>query len=146
MAYENNKAFVSIDGALYSIDDVVAVVDETYQSALDLAISFTAAMDKLPRLEFITLEDKENIETLQKIFNGMTAYQQSFIDKKNVEKLQKYVERIAELTEAAKPDKPEEGDDKVEEGDDKVEEGTGAGEEDKEETDEGSGAGVEGSE
>ena len=146
VAYENNKAFVSIDGALYSIDDVVAVVDETYQSALDLAISFTAAMDKLPRLEFITLEDKENIETLQKIFNGMTAYQQSFIDKKNVEKLQKYVERIAELTEAAKPDKPEEGDDKVEEGDDKVEEGTGAGEEDKEETDEGSGAGVEGSE
>ena len=138
VAYENNQAFVSINGALYSIDDVVAVVDESYQSALDLAVSFTAAMNKLPRLEFITLEDKENIESLQKIFNNMTAYQQSFIDKKKIEKLQSYVERIAELQEAADANKPEEGEggDKVEgdgtqEGEDKVEEGGSAGEDDK---------------
>ncbi|NBJ93512.1 flagellar hook capping FlgD N-terminal domain-containing protein [Parablautia muri] len=128
VTYENNQAFVSIDGALYSIDDVVAVIDETYQSAIDLAVSFTAAMDQLPRLEFVTLKDKDNIETLQKIFNGMTAYQQSFIDKKNIEKLQKYVERIAELQDAADANKPPEDDDKVEDGDDKVEEGGDAGE------------------
>ena len=37
VTYENNKAYVSIDGTLYSADDVVAVVDETYQDAYDLA-------------------------------------------------------------------------------------------------------------
>ena len=29
VSYENNKAFVSIDGSLYSAEDVVAVVDDT---------------------------------------------------------------------------------------------------------------------
>ncbi len=144
VTYENNKAFVSIDGALYSLDDVVAIVDDTYQTAIDLAVSFTAALDKLPRLEFVTLEDKDNIEILQKAFNSMTSYQQSFIDKKNVEKLQKYVERIAELTEAAEANKPG-SDDKVEDGDDKVEEGDNVGDKDKEEeTGDGSEGGDEG--
>ena len=40
VTYENNKAYVSIDGTLYSADDVVAVVDETYQDAYDLAVTF----------------------------------------------------------------------------------------------------------
>lgn len=33
VAYENGKAFISIDGSTYSLDDVIAVVDETYQTA-----------------------------------------------------------------------------------------------------------------
>lgn len=101
VSYENNKAYVSIDGTLYSADDVVAIVDENYQMAFDLATSFVAAMNKLPSLETLSLSDKETIETLQSGFNSMTAYQQSFVANAYIEKLQQYVERMAALTKQA---------------------------------------------
>ncbi len=101
VSYENNKAYVSIDGTLYSADDVVAVVDENYQAAFDLATAFAAAMNELPPLNELTVDDKEIIDTLQAGFNGMTAYQQSFVANAYIEKLQSYVERMAELVEIA---------------------------------------------
>lgn len=101
VSYENNKAYVSIDGVLYSADDVVAVVDQEYQNAYDLAVSFATAMNKLPSLENLTIEDKETVETLQEGFNNMTSYQQSFIANDYIEALQLYVERMAALSEAA---------------------------------------------
>ena len=97
VTYENNKAYVSIDGTLYSTDDVVAVVDEVYQDAYDLAITFAGAMEELPLFEELTLSDKEAVSVLQQGYNSMTAYQQSFISKADVEKLQQYVARIAQL-------------------------------------------------
>lgn len=108
VTYENNKAYVSIDGNLYSADDVTAVVDQTYQTAVDLAVAFLNAMDKLPSLENLTLNEKDAVTTLQNGFNNMTSYQQSFISDSYIEKLKKYVERMAILTEEA--DKTEESD------------------------------------
>lgn len=112
VTYENNKAYVSVDGNLYSVDDVIAVVDETYQTAFDLAEAFIAAMDELPEEYELTLDHKETVDALQKGFNGMTAYQQSFIPNSYIEKLQKYVEEMAKLvaaSEASKPDEDEGG-------------------------------------
>lgn len=109
VSYENNKAYVSIDGTLYSADDVVAIVDENYQMAYDLATSFIAAMDELPALEKLSLSDKETIETLQEGFNSMTAYQQTFIANAYIEKLQQYVERMAALTKQAEEEATSEG-------------------------------------
>lgn len=105
VTYENNKAYVSVDGALYSLDDVIAIVDETYQDAFDLATTFTAAMDELPEYELLTLEDQEAVGILQQAYNSMTAYQQSFIPESYVQKLQKYVARIAEFLAAAEENK-----------------------------------------
>lgn len=99
VTYENGKAYVSIDGNLYSADDVTAVIDDTYQAAYDLAVAFITAMDKLPRVERLTIDDRESVETLQKGFNSMTTYQQSFISDEYIEKLQKYVAKMAELIE-----------------------------------------------
>lgn len=100
VSYENNKAYVSINGQIYSADDVSSVVDETYQTALDLAVSFTSAVSQLPTLEYLTTNDKEAVEILQKGFNSMSAYQQSFIPEETIKKLQKYVEQMAKLVEA----------------------------------------------
>lgn len=99
VSYENNKAYVSIDGTLYSADDVVAVINKEYQSAYDLAVSFATAMNKLPELTELTLDDKETIDSLQEGFNNMTAYQQSFIANDYIEMLQEYVEYMAALVE-----------------------------------------------
>ncbi len=101
VVYENNKAFVSIDDTLYSADDVTAVIDETYQVAVELATSFAKAMNQLPTLDNLSVNDKETIETLQKGFNSLSSYQQSFIANSYIEKLQKYVERMEALVKAA---------------------------------------------
>lgn len=101
VTYENGKAYVSIDGSLYSLDDVHAVIDESYQTAYELAVSFIKAIDKLPSLSNLSIADREAVETLQKAFNSMTAYQQGYISDEYVKKLQKYVERMAELIEIA---------------------------------------------
>lgn len=125
VSYENNKAFVSINGQLYSADDVVAVVDEGYQSALELAVSFAKAVNQLPSLEYLTVKDKEAVETLQKGFNSMSSYQQSFIPEEYITKLQKYVEQMAKLVEAAEnKDKDDTTDDTEGKGDTETTEGT----------------------
>ncbi len=132
VTYENNKAYVSIDGSLYSVDDVHAVIDETYQAAYELAAAFVKAIDKLPSLSNLTIADREAIETLQAGFNKMTAYQQGYISDDYIKKLQKYVERMAELIEIAGGDKDEDDGDKTE-GPDETDktEGSGDGEDTK---------------
>lgn len=121
VTYENNKAFVSIDGNLYSADDVHAVIDEAYQMAFELAASFIKAMDALPNLNSLTIEDKEAVDALQEGFNKMTAYQQGYISDEYVKKLQKYVQRMAELVAVNEggngEDDKTEGDNKTEGGD-----------------------------
>ena len=102
VSYENNKAYVSIDGTLYSADDVVAVIDQQYQSAYDLAVSFATAMNKLPEMTELTLDDKETIDSLQEGFNSMTSYQQSFIANDYIKMLQDYVEYMTALVEQQK--------------------------------------------
>lgn len=99
VSYENNKAYVSIDGTLYSADDVTAIISEEYQDAYDLALSFCTAVNQLPLLSQLTYQDRETIETLSSGYNSMTSYQQGFVDNEYVTKLQQYVERMEELVE-----------------------------------------------
>lgn len=100
VTYENNKAYVSIDGTSYSADDVTAVISQDYQSAYDLAVSFAVAMNKLPSLDQLTVSDKESVEALQSVYNSMTSYQQDFVASDYVTKLQQYITRMDELVKA----------------------------------------------
>lgn len=95
--FENNKAFVSIGGATYSLDDVYGVADQQYLDAYDFALEFAIAMNKLPAYENLTLDHKEDIDKLNEIYNGMTDYEKSFVAKEYVDKLEKYTKRIDEL-------------------------------------------------
>lgn len=118
VTYENNKAYVSIDGTLYSADDVTSVIDETYQTAFDLAVAFATAMNKLPDLDMLTTSDAESIETLRSGYNALTSYQQSFISDDLVKKLKEYVNKMDELLNVEKnteadADKEQEGEEDV---------------------------------
>lgn len=118
VTYENNKAYVSIDGTLYSADDVTSVIDETYQTAFDLAVAFATAMNKLPDLDMLTTSDAESIETLRSGYNALTPYQQSFISDELVKKLKEYVNKMDELLNVEKnteadADKEQEGEEDV---------------------------------
>lgn len=101
VAFENNKAYVSIEESLYSIDDVDTVVDLEYKDAYDKAYDFTARLNKLPSPTRVDMSNAEEIDELEKIYNEMNDYEKSFIASDTVKKLNKYVERIKEVRAAA---------------------------------------------
>lgn len=101
VAFENNKAYVSIEESLYSIDDVETVVDLEYKDAYDKAYDFTARLNKLPSPTRVDMSNAEEIDELEKIYNEMNDYEKSFIASDTVKKLNKYVERIKEVRAAA---------------------------------------------
>jgi len=121
VVFENNKAFVSVEGQLYNASDVYAIVEGNYKLAFDLMVAFTKAMDALPQVDNISLGDEEIIMNLRDGFNAMSGYQQGFIANSYIEKLREYTARIEELRAAAglnnppeePPEEPPEDDDDV---------------------------------
>lgn len=105
VVYENNRAYVSIQESLFSLDDVYGVADQGYLDATKLASEFNIAVNRLPALENITLDDADAITALGLIYNNMTDYEKSFVSAADVSKLQSYVNRI----EALKKDQEENG-------------------------------------
>lgn len=98
IVYENNKAYVAVEGELYSLDSVASVVDSTYQNAYELAVNFVKAMNLMPSVGNLTNADAEKVEALQTVFNSMNSYEQSFIANDYIEKLESYVKRMSELS------------------------------------------------
>lgn len=125
--YENNKAFLSINGELYSMDDLDTVADPKYLSAYTAAADFLNAYNKLPILQLVTLENEEAIRKLDETYQNMSDYEKKFISDDYVSGLKKYVEKIEELKagqdqeDGDKTDKTENDKDKTE-GTDKTEE------------------------
>ncbi|MCM1252239.1 MAG: flagellar hook capping protein [Clostridium sp.] len=112
VVYENNKAFLSINGELYSMDDLDTVADPNYLAAYALAVDFMNAYNKLPIPALLTIEDKEDVEKVSAMYENMSEYEKKFITEDYVAGLKKYVERMEELKLQAGED-----DDKTETGD-----------------------------
>lgn len=132
VAYENGKAFVSIQGNLYSIDDLDTVADKEYLEAYEMASEWIIALNKLPSVANISLDDAEDIDALKAAYDKMNDYQKSFIASEKVKDLNAYVERLAELRKIAEELEKEENGDKTEgtENGDKVEGSEGTDETD----------------
>ncbi len=102
---ENNKAYLSINSSLYSIDDLDSVVDPTYLEAYNMATDLVARMAKLPTVANTTLSSKTEITELNKIYTEMTEYQKEFVATDVKTLLQSYVSKITELEKAAEASK-----------------------------------------
>ncbi|MBO5293289.1 MAG: hypothetical protein J6B10_08940 [Lachnospiraceae bacterium] len=105
---ENNKAYLSVKGNLYSMDDLVTVVDSEYQVAFDKANDLLTDLYKLPTYSALTIDDMDAVLAIKKTYNAMTEYEQSFLtdDEKTV--LTKYFDKMKELMLAAGIEEPEE--------------------------------------
>ena len=97
VVYENNKAYVSVNEALYSVDDVYQVMDPTYTEAYELGKKFTAAIASLPEEKELTTEYAEALSTLRETYNAMNSYQKSFVGTDVVEKLEKLEAKMRTL-------------------------------------------------
>ena len=97
VVYENNKAFLSIDENLYSIDDLDTVADSTYMQASKVAEAFVTEMNKLPLPAKVTQDDLKSIENLITVYENMTKYQQDFLGEENTALYKAYLEKFQEL-------------------------------------------------
>lgn len=101
VVYENNKAYLSIDESLYSLDDLDTVVDKTYKDAYDKAWNFAVRMNKLPGVMGIDMSNAREIDELAAIYKDMNDYEKSFVAEDYVKALDKYVERLKVVRDAA---------------------------------------------
>lgn len=97
VVYENNKAYLSINEELYSLEDLDTVADGEYLSAYDKALAFVTRINKLPVLNGVDMRDAETIDALEKEYNDMTEYEKSFLAKDVVDTLNAYIQKLKEV-------------------------------------------------
>jgi len=97
VSYEGGKAYLSINGGLYSMDDLSLVVDDTYLTAMKNATSFVEALTALPALSALSISDKDAVENVKKLYDNLTDYEKNFLDSEYKTELDKYTERMANL-------------------------------------------------
>ena len=101
IVYENGKAYLSIGGELYSMDDLDTVADEKYLDAYRLAAEYMNLYNKLPELGMLTIEDREKVERLDEIYSNMTEYQKSFLSDAYTQNLDDYVKKMKDIVTVA---------------------------------------------
>ena len=85
---------MSINGSLYSVDDLYEIVDTEYMEAVSLAEAFAATVSNLPDADELTLAWQEDVENLEAVYNSLNSYQKSYVSS---DSLTKYNELIAQM-------------------------------------------------
>ena len=123
VSYQANKAYISIDGTLYSVDDVVQIVDEEYQAGMEAISTINKELEKLPKIEQVTLSDSTSILNIYNTYATMTDYQVEMLGEEKEKMISQYVSKLNELLAAAEEAAKNEGN-KAEEGNTENPEGT----------------------
>lgn len=98
VTYENNKAYLSINGSLYSLDDLDTVIDTDYLNAYNDAEDFETAISKLPNVESITISGEgKTIDALAEQYEEMSDYEKGFVTTNSINALNKYTAKLSEL-------------------------------------------------
>ena len=106
--FENSKAYLSIKGNLYSMDDLVTVVEDGYQDAFDKTNNLLTDLYNLPTVSALTIDDMEAVLKIKTTYNEMTDYEKSFLTEDETTLLNKYFDRMKEIMAAAGVEEPEE--------------------------------------
>ncbi|SFB66740.1 flagellar hook capping FlgD N-terminal domain-containing protein [Butyrivibrio sp. YAB3001] len=100
VTYSGNKAYLTINGSKYSVDDVVEVYAEDFTDAKAVVEDFQKAIDKLPAtIDFINEEEHGlTIDTMYEFYTTkMDEKAKKMMDPDYVTALQQYVNRIDQL-------------------------------------------------
>lgn len=97
VVYEKNKAYLSVNGELYSMDDLDTVADPTYLEAYKMGADWLNIYNKLPKIEDLSLTDRENVEKLDEMYQSMNDYQKSFLTDEQVDTMKKYVKKMKDM-------------------------------------------------
>lgn len=101
VTYQGNKAYVCIEGTLYSVDDVVKILDEEYLNGVEAVEIIKKELEKLPEVDKVTLNDATSILKVYNIYASMTDYQAKLLGEENEKIIGQYVSKLNELIAAA---------------------------------------------
>lgn len=94
---EGNKAYLSIGGALYSIDDLYNVVDREYMDAYDKAVKLMDKLAELPKVDKCNKDNMKEMKEVWEIFDGMSDYEKTFVAQDIQKLIKEYKDKLDEL-------------------------------------------------
>ena len=98
--YEEGEIYLSIENKLYNLSSLDTVANDTYYEAVVQARTINSMLKDLPELKDITASYKTAVEQIRALYDGLDDYQKGFVSKDDVETLERYESKIAELVEA----------------------------------------------
>ncbi len=102
VTYEGGSAYLSINGELYAMSDLKQVVDDKYITAMSHATAFVEALGKLPELNYLTVQDKQQVEETAALYYNLSDWERSLLGSEEFKaRLDGYVERMIGLVKAA---------------------------------------------
>ena len=96
--YENGDIYLAVGDGIYSIDDLDTVADGAYYEAFQMAGMFSSMIAKLPSPSNVTSADADAIKNARSVYDAMNSYQQGFVSKEDLEKLEALEKKIKEMT------------------------------------------------
>ncbi|MBR1470767.1 MAG: hypothetical protein IJ600_03895 [Lachnospiraceae bacterium] len=97
VGYQENKAYLYIDGEPYSIDDLDTVVSDEYMAAVEQADEVAARMKELPGVALATADDVEEIVSISQLINGMSDYEKGFLEEGAIDTMKEYMTRATAI-------------------------------------------------
>ena len=97
VTYENGKTYLSVNGGLYSLDDLDTVTTKEYQEAVVVVSQFSQMVNALPETEDLALTDEEAIKEARTLYDSMTTTQKGYVNSDDVKKLEAAEARIKEI-------------------------------------------------
>ena len=86
--YEGSKTYLSVNGSLYSMDDLQTVINSDFYEANQIAEELAALVDGLPSADRISLANYNDVNKAVVVRDALSAYQLGFIDPDVLSKLQ----------------------------------------------------------
>lgn len=99
VVYQSNKAYLSIDGALYSMDDLKYVIDDEYSMGTKTIQEIQEIVNKLPAVDDLTLSDLADVLSVYNLCANMSEYQTSMMSKDLKDTIDRYIAKMNELME-----------------------------------------------
>lgn len=100
MYQEDGSVMLSVNNRLYSIDTLDTVADESYYEAVTTARTFSDMVGQLPDIDNINESYEKAVSQIRDLYDGMTSYQQKYVDSDDLAKLEQYEKRIEEIKKA----------------------------------------------
>ena len=94
---EGSNVYLSVNGALYNIDDLYSVMDSDYMSAYNNASDFSKMMSMLPNSKTIDLSYATAVSQVREFYDGLSDYDKQYIDTEELGRLAELETRIKAL-------------------------------------------------
>jgi flagellar basal-body rod modification protein FlgD len=94
---EDGNVLLSVNDGLYPLSTLDTIADADYYEAVGLAKTMDNMLEQLPELDEIDSTYAKAVGQIRELYDGMTTYQQNYVDADSLSTLASYEQRIAEL-------------------------------------------------